>query len=82
MKTYLCEGFTFYNGIVEYKVLKFTNSRLENLALLQRDTCCPYVVARDVIPKNDGTFTWAWGHYFTYLENAQADFEERKEKLL
>jgi hypothetical protein len=82
MKTYLCEGFTFYNGTVEYKVLKFTNGKLENLALLERGTYCPYVVARDITPNDNGTFTWAWGHYFNHLENAQADFEERQKTLL
>lgn len=79
---YLDEGFIFYNGQIEYKVIKFRKRCLENLALLQRGTCCPYVVARNVTKNDDGTYTWAWGHYFTDLEHAKADFDERLQKLL
>ncbi len=79
---YLDEGDTIYNGEIEYKVLKFRKRCFENIALLQRDTCCPYVIARDVTQNADGTYTWAWGHYFMSLKNAQADFEERFKKLL
>lgn len=79
---YLDEGSTIINGKIEYTVIKFRNHCIENLAILQRNTYCPYVVARDITQNDDGTYTWAWGHYFTYLENAKADFEERLRKLL
>lgn len=79
---YLDEGFTFYLGQIEYKVIKFRKRCLENLAILQRDTYCPYVVVRDITENADGTYTWAWGHYFNELSNATADFNERFQKLL
>ena len=78
----LFEGDKLYNGQIEYTVVKFRNRCLENLAVLQRNTYCPFVVARDVQPKGDGTYTWAWGHYFNSLEHAKADFDERLQKLL
>lgn len=78
---YLDEGSTFYNGQIEYKVIKFRKHGFENIALLQRDTYCPYVVARNITKNDDGTYIWAWGHYFNSLENANADFEERSLKL-
>ncbi len=79
---YLDEGSTIINGKIEYKVIKFRNHCLENLAILQRHTYCPYVVARDITKNDDGSYTWAWGHYFNSLENSEADFEERLRKLL
>lgn len=79
---YLDEGFKFYNGQIEYTVIRFRKRCLENLAILQRDTYCPYVVARHITKNDDGTYTWAWGHYFNSLGHAEADFEERLQKLL
>lgn len=79
---YLDEGFKFYNGQIEYTVIKFRKHGFENLAILQRGTYCPYVVARDITKNDDGTYIWAWGHYFNSLEHAKADYEERLQKLL
>lgn len=79
---YLDEGFKFYNGQIEYTVITFRKHCIENIALLQRDTYCPYVVARNVSMNDDGTYTWAWGYYFNDLGHARADFEERRLTLL
>lgn len=82
MNVAMLKGDKFCNGKIQYTVIDFASSRFENLAILQRDTYCPYVVARDITPNDDGTYTWAWGHYFNSLEHAKADFEERLRKLL
>lgn len=79
---YLCEGDKFYNGQIEYTVIRFYKRCLENIAILQRGTYCPYVVARNISKNDDGTYTWAWGYYFNSLEHAQADYDERLQKLL
>lgn len=76
------KGDKFRNGKIQYTVIEFTNSLFENLAILKRHTYCPYVVARDITKKQDGTYTWAWAHYFNSLGNAQADFNERLSKLI
>ena len=76
------KGDKFRNGKIQYTVIEFASSRFENLAILKRRTYCPYVVARDITKKPDGTYTWAWAHYFNYIQNAQADFEERLFRLI
>ena len=82
MTIFMPEGFKFINGKIEYTVITFKNSVHENLALLKRDTYCPYVVARRISQNADGTYTWAWGHYLNDLSHATADFNERLLTLL
>ncbi len=82
MNITMIKGDKFRNGKIQYTVIEFASSRFENIAILKRHTYCPYVVARDITKNDDGTYTWAWGHYFNSLENAEADFEERLRKLL
>lgn len=82
MNITLMKGDKFRNGKIQYTVIEFASSRFENLAILKRHTYCPYVVARNITKKKDGTYTWAWGHYFNELVNATADFNERLKTLL
>lgn len=81
MKVNLPKGTVFYNGKIEYLVLHFSESEHDNLALLERQTYCPFVVARNITKKSDGTYTWALAHYFNNLEYAFNDYEERLLKL-
>lgn len=82
MYVILSNGDKFHNGEMEYTVIKFRTRCLENVALLERNAYCPYVVARDLRQNSDGTYTWAFGHYFNSLSHAEADFDETYNKLL
>ena len=74
-------GYKFFNGKIEYTVLHYTGNEQSNLALLKRDTYCPYVVAINIRAEKDGTFTWAFGHYFNKKANALSEFYEQRRKL-
>lgn len=75
------KGFRFINGTVEYTVVDYDVTRHGDIALLQRDTYCPYVVARVLQPQPDGRYIWAWGNYFTELSNAEEYFHTRIAEL-
>ena len=69
-------GDKFINGKVEYTVINYHKTLFSNVALLKRETYCPYVVAVDVKQYPDGKYSWAFGQYFNHLENAQKTYEE------
>ena len=75
------KGFVFRNGTIDYTVLDYAETRFGNIALLQRDTYCPFVVARVLTPEPDGRYTWAWGNYFNELPNAEEYFHTRTTEL-
>lgn len=70
-------GFIFNNGSSTLTVLSFTAKGQDNLALLIRQDGT-FVTARNISQEANGSFTWAFGHYFEGIRNALADFDERK----
>ena len=74
-------GYIFRNGTIDYTVLDYAETRFGNIALLQRDTYCPFVVARLLQKQPDGTYIWAWGSYFNELQNAISYFHTRINEL-
>lgn len=70
------------NGLIKYTVLYFVENGNRNVAILKRNTYCPYVVAHDIYKEPDDTYCWRWGHYYNHLENAQAKYEELIYKYL
>ena len=50
------KGCIFRNGTIDYTVLDYAETRFGNIALLQRDTYCPFVVARLLQKQPDGTY--------------------------
>lgn len=77
----MTKGFVFRNGTIDYTVLEYAETRFGNIALLQRDTYCPFVVARVITPEPNGRYTWAQGYYFTTLTCAIDYFYTRKNQL-
>ncbi len=75
------KGFKFINGNIEYTVLDYAVTKHGDIALLKRDTYCPFVVARVLQPQPDGRFIWAWGNYFTERCNAEEYFRTRTAEL-
>lgn len=76
MKLYLETNDVIQNGLIQYTVICFSEKMNCNVAILKRDTYCPYVVAHDIYKEHDGTYCWRWGHYYNYLENAYKKYEE------
>lgn len=74
-------GFTFQNGTMQLTCLCFTESERGNLALLIDHKNGLFITARDVSQENNGSFSWAWGHYFYDIHNAIIDFDERNKTL-
>ena len=75
------KGYIFRNGTIDYTVLDYAETRFGNIALLRRDTYCPFVVARLLQRQPDGKYIWAWGSYFNELPNAENYFHTRINEL-
>ena len=50
------KGYIFRNGTIDYTVLDYAETRFGNIALLRRDTYCPFVVARLLQKQPDGKY--------------------------
>ena len=74
-------GYIFRNGTIDYTVLDYAETRFGNIALLRRDTYCPFVVARLLQKQPDGKYIWAFGSYFNELPNAENYFHTRINEL-
>lgn len=75
------KSYIFRNGTIDYTVLDYAETRFGNIALLRRDTYCPFVVARLLQRQPDGKYIWAWGSYFNELPNAENYFHTRINEL-
>ena len=75
------KGYIFRNGTIDYTVLDYAETRFGNIALLRRDTYCPFVVARLLQRQPDGKYIWAFGSYFNELPNAENYFHTRRNEL-
>lgn len=75
------KGSVFRNGTIDYTVLDYAETRFGNIALLRRNTYCPFVVVRVITPEPDGRYTWAWDSYFNELLNAEKYFYTRTAEL-
>lgn len=73
------EGFTFYNGQLEYKDITFRNHTLENFAFLQGGT---FRCRKKYYKKRRLNLHSSVEHCFNSLEHKEAYFKERLLKLL
>ncbi len=75
-------GFKFYNEGTEYTVVLYEKHGKHDLALLlyNASTDCPFLTIRDLTKMKDG-YSWYWSHYFKELDDAVADFKERRHLL-
>ncbi len=75
------QGFRFDSSGMEMTVLCFAESGKNNVALLICHDDGLFVTVRNVSCDDNGSYSWAWGHYFSELHEALADFDERKSAL-
>lgn len=75
-------GFQFKNNSMRLTVVHFYGTDKRNLALLVRENdACPYITVRDLSETGNGSYDWAWGHYFSDFDEAIADYRERLSEL-
>ena len=70
-------GFAFENSGMKLVCLTFYSLDKRNVGLFQRESDGMYITARNTSKEADGSFSWAWGHYFPTLEDAEKDYQKR-----
>ena len=71
------KGFTFNNAGMRLTCLAWGQNGNCNAGLFQRESDGMYITARNTSKDRDGTYSWAWGHFFTSYEAAYKDYENR-----
>ena len=75
-------GYVFNNAGMRLTVIEFCTVGSRNVGLFQRGSDGTFITARNTSKDRDGTYSWAWGHYFTDCKEALNDYAKRKSELL
>ena len=75
-------GHVFHNGTMTLTCLAFHAIGNRNVGLFQRRSDGTYVTARNTSKDKNGTYSWAWGHYFTNYDDAKEDYKKRLQEML
>ena len=74
-------GLKFENSGMKLVCLAFYTLGKRNVSLFRRDSDGMYITARDMSKETNGSYSWAWGHYFNGLEEAERDYKKRLEEM-
>ena len=74
-------GFTFENGSMKLVCLAFYTLDKRNVGLFRRESDGMYITARNTSKEADGSYSWAWGHYFKESEEAEMDYMKRLNEM-
>ena len=74
-------GFVFENSGMRLVCLDFYALGNRNVGLFRRESDGMYITARNISKEADGSYSWAWGHYFPTLEDAEKDYQKRLEEM-
>ena len=74
-------GFEFKNSGMRLICLACYSLDKRNVGLFQRKSDGMYITARNTSKDANGSYSWAWGHYFSSRENAEKDYQKRLEKM-
>ena len=74
-------GFTFENSGMKLVCIAFYFHGKRNVGLFQRVSDGMYITARNTSKEANGFYSWAWGHYFPTLEDAEKDYQKRLEEM-
>ena len=74
-------GLKFENSGMKLVCLAFYSLEKRNVGLFQRESDGMYITARNISKESDGSYSWAWGHYFPTLEDAEKDYHKRLEEM-
>ena len=75
-------GYIFENAGMVITCISFHSIGNRNVGLFQRKSDGMYITARNTSKDKDGTYSWAWGHYFTGYKDALLDYYNRKADML
>ena len=70
-------GLEFENSGMRLVCLNFYTLGKRNVGLFRREGDGMYITARDTSKEADGSYSWAWGHYFKERDDAEKDYEKR-----
>ena len=74
-------GFVFENSGMRLVCLNFYTLGKRNVGLFRREGDGMYITARNISKEADGSYSWAWGHYFPTLEDTEKDYQKRLEEM-
>lgn len=74
-------GFEFKCNTMKLTVLAYDGNNHWNVALLQRESDGAYISVCNLLPEQNGDYTWGWGNYFPkdMMITAYVDFIRRCE---
>ncbi len=71
----------FENNGMKLVCLAFYSLEKRNVGLFRRESDGMYITARNISKEADGSYSWAWGHYFPTLTDAENDYRKRLEEM-
>ena len=71
----------FENNGMKLVCLAFYSLGKRNVGLFQRVSDGMYITARDTSKEANGSYSWAWGHYFIEWEEAAKDYQSRLNEM-
>ena len=74
-------GFKFENSGMKLVCLAFFSLDKRNVGLFQRESDGMYITARNTSIEADGSYSWAWGHYFKERDEAERDYKKRLNEM-
>ena len=74
-------GFAFENNGMKLICLAFYSLGKRNVGLFRRESDGMYITARNTVKEADGSYSWAWGHYFKDREEAERDYKIRLNEM-
>ena len=74
-------GYVFNNAGMRLTCLAWGQNGNRNVGLFQRESDGMYITARNTSKESDGSYSWAWGHYFKELEEAERDYKIRLNEM-
>ena len=74
-------GLKFENSGMNLVCVAFYSLGKRNVGLFQRMSDGMYITARDTSKEANGSYSWAWGHYFKEREEAERDYKNRLDEM-
>ena len=74
-------GFLFDSSGMKLICLAFHALGKRNVGLFRRENDGMYITARNTSKEINGSYSWAWGHYFPTLVDAEKDYQKRLEEM-
>ncbi len=74
-------GLKFENSGMKLVCLNFYALGKRNVGLFQRESDGMYITTRNTSKEVNGSYSWAWGHYFKDWKEAERDYKKRLDEM-